>query len=184
MILRDIIKKTDFDAVWQAMTAIFDSVDQYKENFQRIFQLLLDSEPAENLKKMSIDVCEKEEPFWLLGDEEYEISDEEPQLQAVGLVPGDEDYYSIGALPQETLVGLDVTEETVKNFTPAQIAAYCMAEITYFYTAAETVWGKDGVIAASSCGGESDGSVTIDTYRREIGALDSEPKSGVERFFK
>lgn len=184
MIFKEVINKTDFDGVWQAMTAIFDSVDQYKENFQRIFQLLRDTQPADNPKNMSIDICEKEEPFWLLDDSEDDFSDDEPQLQAVGLVPGDEDYYSIGALPQETLAALPVTDNALDTYTPAQIVAYCMAEITYFYTAAETVWGKDGVIAASSCGSESDGSVTIDTYRREIGAASDEPKSGVDRFFK
>lgn len=182
-ILKDFIDQVTFIEVWALLGQNRLGMAEYKDSFQSIFNELKATVPAENKNHMSIHFVMEEAPMWdfYFGDDEDTQEDEQesdaPTLQVYGFIPGDDEGYAIGLKSPDILVGLTVDEETVSNYSPAEIVAHCMEEMTYSSTMASSAYGMQkemaggGLLASQTC---MDGDITnvdLDALRAELGAL-------------
>lgn len=182
-ILKDFLDQVSFSDIWAMVGAGNPDMAQYEEAYQSIFEELKAAEPAENKDHMTIRFV-MEEPQWtfFFGSEDTESEDGEAEedeavLQVYGFIPGDEEGYAIGLKPAEVLVGLTVDEETARDYSPAEIVAHCMAEMTYTSTMAQSAYGMEkdmaggGLLASQSCMSEDIQNVDLDALRAELGVL-------------
>lgn len=180
-IFKDFIDQVTFAEVWALIGQDKEALKTYQEAFRSIFDELKAAEPAENTDHMTIRFVMEEAPLWdfYFGDdeEEEEEVDDEPALQVYGFVPGDDEGYAIGLKPREVLVGLDVDDETARDYSPAEIVAHCMAEMTYTSTMASSAYGMEkdmaggGLLASQTCMSEDITNVDLDALRAELGVL-------------
>jgi hypothetical protein len=184
-ILKDFIDQVTFQEVWALLAQGNEEMSTYEGSYQEIFQELSQAQPKENTAHMTIKFV-MEEPMWEFYFEDDEAEDaEEPQetLQVYGFVPGDQEGYAIGMKPVETLVGLDVDPETVRDYSPAEIVAHCLAEMTYTSTVASSAYGTEkdmaggGLLASQNCMQEDIQNIDLDKLRQELGVL---PKPEVD----
>ena len=119
--------------------------------------------------------------------EAAEEEDEGPTLQVYGFIPGDDEGYAIGLKAPEILMGLDVDPETAVNYTPAEIVADCLAEMTYSSTMASSAYGTEkdmaggGLLASQNCGMQEDiQNIDLEKLRQELGVLPS-PKRTIKQ---
>ena len=109
--------------------------------------------------------------------EAAEEEDEGPTLQVYGFIPGDDEGYAIGLKAPEILMGLDVDPETAVNYTPAEIVADCLAEMTYSSTMASSAYGTEkdmaggGLLASQNCMLEDIQNSDLEKLRQELGVL-------------
>ena len=188
-ILKDFIEQVSFDEVWALLGGGREDMEPYKESYQGMFEELRQAQPRENEAKMTIRFV-VEEPAWSFyfdGAEDEAAEDDGAAedagetdgqtLQVYGFIPGDEEGYAIGLKPAEVLAGLDVDVETARDYSPAQIVAHCLAEITYTATVASSAYGMEkdmaggGLLASQSCMSEDIQNVDLQKLREELGAL-------------
>lgn len=182
-ILKDFIDQTTFSEVWKLLGT--PETEPYRESYEGMFQELSAAVPKENDACMTIRFVEETAPEWSFyfeedaeepGEEDGE-DDQSPTLQVYGFVPGDAEGYAIGLKPAEVLVGLEVDPETAEAYTPAEIAAHCLAEITYTATVASSAYGTEkdmaggGLLASQSCMREDIQNIDLDKLREELGVL-------------
>lgn len=183
-ILKDFIEKTTFEEVWALLGT--EETEAYRESYMGIFTELQTAQPKENEAHMTIRFVEETAPEWDFYFDTDEDEDaqtdaepdvETPVLQVYGFIPGDDEGYAIGLKPTEVLAGLDVDPETEKTYTPAEIAAHCLAEIIYTATVASSAYGMEkdmaggGLLASQSCMSEDIQNVDLDKLREELGVL-------------
>lgn len=183
---KDFIDQVTFEEVWALLSAESQDVAEYQQAYEDIFQELKQVQPQENTSHMTIKFVLEEEPLWSFYFEEDDAEEdasqetEEPQegvLQVYGFVPGDSEGYAIGLKPPEVLVGLDVDPETAEAYTPAEIVAHCMAEMTYTATMASSAYGMEkdmaggGLLASQTCMKEDIQNIDLDKLRQELGVL-------------
>lgn len=185
-ILKDLIDQVSFEEVWALLSQGNESMADYQEAYQGIYQELRDTTPRPNDAHMTIKFV-LEEPLWdfYFGDEEEDAAEaaEEAEeesaetLQVYGFIPGDPEGYAIGLKPAEVLAGLDVDPETLRDYTPAEIVAHCLAEMTYTATMASSAYGTDkdmaggGLLASQVCMEEDIQNVDLEALRKELGVL-------------
>ena len=187
-ILKDFINQVDFPAVWELLSAGGGSILPYRQAYEDIFRDLSAALPGENTQGMTIRFVE-EAPQWMFyfgGDEEEaeeteetEETEEDPEttLQVYGFVPGDPEGYAIGLKPPEVLVGLEVDPETAANYSPAEIVARCLSEMTYTATMASSAYGTEkdraggGLLASQLCMDEDIQNVDLEALREQLGAI-------------
>ena len=177
-ILKDFIQQVTFEEVW-ALLSSGQSLEQFREAYQNIFDGLRNAAPQANSSGMTIRFVEETEPIWgfYLDGEEDGAESDGPTLQVYGFVPGDAEGYAIGLKPPEVLVGLDVDPETAERFSPAEIVAYCMSEMTYTATMASSAYGTDkdkaggGLLASQVCMDEDIQNVDLEALRQQLGAI-------------
>ena len=174
--LKEILLQTDFEKVWEQLSRLGPAMEPYRDAYENIFNGLRSADPAENTARMTIRFVEAE-PEWTFyfdGEEEETAGSE---LSVCGFVPGDEEGYAIGLKPPEVLVGLDVAEDTAAAYTPEEIAAHCLAEMTYTATMASSAFGSEkdtaggGLLASQNCMSEDIQNVDLEALRQELGAL-------------
>ena len=182
-IFKDFIDQVTFPEVWAIMGQNNLKMAEYRDSFKSIFEGLKEAIPQENKDQMTIRFVMEEAPLWdfYFGDEEEEETeepeDEGPTLQVYGFVPGDEEGYAIGLKSPEVLVGLWVDEDTAKEYSPAEIVAHCMEEMTYTSTMASSAYGTEkdmaggGLLASQSCMSEDITNIDLDALRAELGVL-------------
>ena len=183
-ILKDFISQVTFDEVWALLSAESKDVEEYRQAYQDIFTELSQVQPQENSSHMTIKFVMEEAPAWTFyfeedADDEEEEAAENPGdvLQVYGFIPGDEEGYAIGLKPAEVLVGLDVDEETARDYKPVEIVAHCLAEMVYTATMASSAYGMEkdmaggGLLASQACMSEDIQNVDLDKLRQELGVL-------------
>lgn len=186
-ILKDFIEQVSFAEVWSLLSQGREDMAPYQEAYQGMFGELKETVPRANDAHMTIKFVIEEEPEWSFYFEDGEESAEteeaetgdvpEETLQVYGFVPGDEEGYAIGLKPADVLVGLDVDPETVRDYTPAEIVAHCLEEMTYTATVASSAYGTEkdmaggGLLASQSCMREDIQNVDLDKLRQELGVL-------------
>lgn len=181
-ILKDFIDQVTFPEVWAIMGQESIKMAEYRDAFQSIFDGLKSALPQENREKMTIRFVMEEAPLWdFCFDEEEDTEEPEeeegPTLQVYGFVPGDEEGYAIGLKSPEMLVGLDVDAETARDYSPAEIVAHCMEEMSYTSTMASSAYGMEkdmaggGLLASQSCMSEDITNIDLDALRAELGVL-------------
>ena len=181
-ILKDFIDQVTFPEVWAIMGQESIKMAEYRDAFQSIFDGLKSALPQENREKMTIRFVMEEAPLWdFCFDEEEDTEEPEeeegPTLQVYGFVPGDEEGYAIGLKSPEMLVGLDVDAETARDYSPAEIVAHCMEEMSYTSTMASSAYGMEkdmaggGLLASQSCMSEDLTNIDLDALRAELGVL-------------
>ena len=182
-ILKDFMEKTTFEEVWALLGT--EQTEAYRESYEGMFAELLSAVPKENDAHMTIRFVEEEASEWSFyfdTESEEDGEDEPPEeqgptLQVYGFVPGDPEGYAIGLKPAEVLVGLDVDPETESAYTPAEIVAHCLAEITYTATVASSAYGMEkdmaggGLLASQSCMSEDIQNIDLNKLREELGVL-------------
>lgn len=186
MILKELIDQVTFAEVWTLLGRNAAEMAPYEEAYQSIFSELQTAAPAENTEHMTIRFVMEEAPMWDFcfdgGQEENGEAGEEPEeegptLQVCGFVPGDPEGYAIGLKPPEVLVGLEVDPETAAAYTPQEIVANCLAEMTYTSTMAASAYGTDrdmaggGLLASQNCMREDIQNVDLERLRQELGVL-------------
>jgi hypothetical protein len=88
----------------------------------------------------------------------------------------------------ETLVGLDVDPETVRDYSPAEIVAHCLAEMTYTSTVASSAYGTEkdmaggGLLASQNCMQEDIQNIDLDKLRQELGVLPKPAEDYKEKY--
>lgn len=184
-ILKDLIDQVSFQEVWALLNQGNDNMADYQEAYQNMYQELRDTTPRPNDTHMTIKFV-LEEPLWdfYFSDEEDAVEDaeevqEEPAetLQVYGFIPGDPEGYAIGLKPADVLTGLDVDPETIRDYSPAEIVAHCLAEMTYTATMASSAYGTDkdmaggGLLASQVCMEEDIQNVDLEALRQELGVL-------------
>lgn len=175
-ILKDFLAQVSFEEVW-AILSRGEGLEDYREAYEQMLSELQETAPRENTAQMTIRFVE-EAPEWqfFFGDEE-DGEDAEPTLQVCGFIPGDQEGYAIGVKPADVLVGLDVDPETAARYTPAEIVAHCLAEMTYSTTMAESAYGIDrdtaggGLLASQVCMDKDINNVDLTALREQLGAL-------------
>lgn len=175
--IKDLLSQVTFDEVWTELTKSSGEIDAYKESFQNIFDELRAAEPAENTARLTVWLKMAEDPFagFYFGDEEEDDEDDEEYLQLFAYKPGDEDSYAIGIKPPEQIAGLDVSDETVREYSAATIIAYCMTEITYSSSIASSTFGTKmdqaggGIYAAQACMEGSLHGLSLEHLREQMG---------------
>ena len=181
-ILKDFLDQVTFDQVWALLGKNKEALAQYQEAYQSIFEELKAAQPAENKEQMTIRFVLEEAPLWDFyfedeGEQEPEEEDDGPILQVYGFIPGDEEGYAIGLKAPEVLVGLDVDPETANSYTPAEIVAYCLAEMSYTSTMAASAYGMEqdmaggGLLASQNCMREDIQNIDLEKLREELGVL-------------
>lgn len=181
-ILKDFIDQVTFPEVWAIMGQESIKMAEYRDAFQSIFDGLKSALPQENREKMTIRFVMEEAPLWdFCFDEEEDTEEPEeeegPTLQVYGFVPGDEEGYAIGLKSPEMLVGLDVDAEAARDYSPAEIVAHCMEEMSYTSTMASSAYGMEkdmaggGLLASQSCMSEDITNIDLDALRAELGVL-------------
>ena len=186
-ILKDYINQVTFEEVWNVLGAGKEALKEYEEAYRGIFNELRETEPQENQSDMTIRfVMEEDEPLWYFdfGNEETEdgTAEEDTEaegmtLQVYGFIPGDDEGYAIGMKPPAVLVGLTVDEETGKNYSPAEIVANCIAEMSYNSTVASSAYGMDkdmaggGLLASQACMSEDIQNIDLNKLRESLGVL-------------
>lgn len=182
-ILKDFIEKTTFEEVWTLLGT--EQTESYREAYEGMFSELSAAVPKENDAHMTIRFVEEEASEWRFyfetedadAGEPEESEEQESTLQVYGFIPGDVEGYAIGLKPAEVLVGLDVDPETEAQYTPAEIVAHCLAEITYTATVASSAYGMEkdmaggGLLASQSCMSEDIQNIDLDKLREELGVL-------------
>lgn len=178
-ILKDFIDQVSFPEVW-ALLGGGQQMEEYREAYESILRDLKAAQPQENTGNMTIRFVEETESEWSFyfdDAEETQEEQEEPTLQVYGFIPGDPEGYAIGMKSPEALVGLDVDPETEKNYTPAEIVAHCIAEMTYNSTLASSAYGMEkdmaggGLLASQSCMSEDIQNVDLNKLRESLGVL-------------
>ncbi len=186
--LSEIIENVEFSDVWSILQARYEDAETYREFYELIFGSMKAAEPyAGNINRI-LAVRPNEMDMWYGGDE--------PSLQAVGIVEGDDDYYAIGDLEPDQLAAIEVDPETVADFSPADIASYCIVEIMYFASLADSAWGvkagtaAKGLIDSSHCITSEMDAYSLTDYRKEMGLIVEEEKdrldemlSGINKFY-
>jgi hypothetical protein len=177
--IKDLLAQVTFDEVWTELAAANGDIETYRDSFAKMFEDLCAAEPAPNTQQMTVWLKMAEDPFagFFEDDEEdgEDDSEDEEYLQVFAYVPGDEDSYAIGVKPADQIVGLDVADETVQNYSPALIIAYCMMEITYSSSMANSTYGTQldraggGIYAAQSCVEGGLHGLSLDHLREEMG---------------
>jgi hypothetical protein len=196
-IFKNYIEQVTFDQVWALMGQDKEEMAQYQEAYQSIFEELKAASPKENTEHMTIRFVLEEEPEWSFyfdtqEDDETESQEAEedpgPTLQVYGFVPGDEEGYAIGLKPPEVLVGLEVDPETAEAYSPAEIVAHCIAEMTYTSTVAASAYGTDkdmaggGLLASQACMSEDIQNVDLEKLRQELGVLPKPEEDYKEKY--
>jgi hypothetical protein len=193
-ILKDFINQVTFPEVWALLSQGNDEMAEYESAYQEIFQGLSQAQPQENTAHMTIRFV-MEEPMWefYFDDEESTEEADEPEgpqetLQVYGFIPGDKEGYAIGLKPPETLVGLDVDPETVRDYSPVEIVAHCLAEMTYTSTVASSAYGMEkdmaggGLLASQTCMQEDIQNIDLDKLRQELGVLPKPQEDYKEKY--
>ncbi len=181
-IFKDFIDKVSFFEVWAIMGQNSLKMAEYQDSFRGIFEGLKAAVPAENKERMTIRFVMEEAPLWDFyfdseDEEEEETADDGSTLQVYGFKPDDEEGYAIGLKSPEVLVGLWVDEDTAKEYSPAEIVAHCMEEMTYTSTMASSAYGMEkdmaggGLLASQSCMDEDITNVDLEALRAELGVL-------------
>lgn len=186
-ILKDFIDQVSFDEAWALLGHGRENMEQYKDAYQSIYSELKAAEPAENTDHMTIKFVMEEAPEWSFyfdtdeaeaqGSEAQEDEEEGPTLQVYGFIPGDEEGYAIGLKPPEILLGLDVDSDTAKDYSPQEIVANCLAEMTYSSTMASSAYGTEkdmaggGLLASQNCMQEDIQNIDLEKLRQELGVL-------------
>ena len=179
-IFKDFIDRVTFREIWALTGEGRENMAEYEDSYRSIFEELKAAVPAENKENMTIRFVLEEEPFWnFIFDEETEEAEEDegPTLQVYGFKPGEEEGYAIGLKSPEILVGFFVDEETAKDYTPAEIVANCMAEMTYSSTMAQSAYGTEkemaggGLLASQVCMSEDIQDVDLQALRESLGAI-------------
>ena len=186
--LSEIINNVEFTDVWEILNARYEDAENYKEVYELIFGSLKAAQPYSGSIGKTLAIRANEMDFWY--DEE-----DEPILQAVGLVEGDEDYYAIGDLDPDHLAAIEVDPQTAADFSPADIAAHCIVEVMYFASLADSAWGNQngtaakGLIDSSHCITSEMDAYSLTDYRKEMGLVEeekdrlSEMLSGINKFY-
>ncbi|MBE6991004.1 MAG: hypothetical protein E7430_00290 [Ruminococcaceae bacterium] len=186
--LSEIIKDVEFSDVWEILNNRYDDADNYKEFYELIFGSMKAAKPYSGNVGKTLAIKANEMDFW------YDDEDE-PSLQAVGLVEGDDEYYAIGDLDPDQMAAIEVEPQTAADFSPADIAAYCIVEIMYFSSLADSAWGNQnntaakGLIDSSHCISSEMDSYSLTDYRKEMGLVEeekdrlSEMLSGINKFY-
>lgn len=175
--IKDLLSQVTFDDVWAELKKTSGEIDAYKESFFHIFQELNAAEPAANTAELTIWLKMAEDPFagFYFDDEEDCDEADEEYLQLFAYKPGDDDSYAIGVKPPEQIVGLDVADETVQEYSAATILAYCMTEITYSSSIASSTFGTKldqaggGIYAAQTCMEGSLHGLSLEHLREQMG---------------
>lgn len=181
-ILKDMIDQVSFQQVWDLLGKDREEMAQYKEAYESIYQELQTAVPEENREHMTIRFVMEEEPEWAFyfDDEDQspeDSADDGPSLQVYGFIPGDDEGYAVGLKPPEILVGLDIDPETEKDYSPQEIVANCLAEMTYSSTVASSAYGTEkdmaggGLLASQTCMQEDIQNVDLEKLRQELGVL-------------
>lgn len=179
-ILKDFIDQVTFSEVWAVLGEGRDNMTEYEEAYRGIFEELKAAEPQENKDNMTIRFVMEEGFEWNFifdEDAEEEEEDEGEVLQVYGFIPGDEEGYAIGLKSPAILVGLTVHEETVRDYTPVEIVANCMAEMTYSATMAQSAYGTEkemaggGLLASQVCMSEDIQDVDLTALRESLGII-------------
>ena len=185
-ILKDFIGRVSFDEVWALLGQGREDMLPYQESYRGMYEELKNAQPQENEKHMTIRFV-MEAPEWNFyfasetdGENagvEEEAQEPEETLQVYGFIPGDEEGYAIGLKSAEVLAGLDVDPETARDYSPAEIVAHCLAEMTYTATVASSAYGMEkdmaggGLLASQACMSEDIQNVDLDKLRQELGVL-------------
>ncbi len=183
-ILKDFISQVTFEEVWNILASGKADMEEYRESCEGIFAELSETCPQENTAEMTIRFVIEEESPWVFyfedednSQETEELTEDQGTLQVYGFVPGDEEGYAIGLKDADILVGLDIHPETIRDYTPQEIVAHCMAEMIYTATMASSAYGTDkdmaggGLLASQSCMSEDITNVDLDALREQLGVL-------------
>lgn len=172
-ILKDCVNSVGFDDVWAVLMSAYDDIGSFQEEYNKIFQVMQKTQPEENRQQMTIHLKMASDE-WGQDDEEY--------LQVFGYIPGDDEGYAVGVKPMAHLLGFDISEDSLRSYSTATIVAYCMVELTYYSSAAHSLWGAEfeslggGLMASSSCMENDSNSMSIDALRSQMGIKGEEEK--------
>lgn len=174
-ILKDFLARVTFQEVWDLLGGNRPEMAAYEEAYRNIFTELRAAEPAENTANMTIKfVMEAPEWSFFFGEDQEEPGE---TLQVYGFIPGDREGYAIGLKSPEVLAGLAVDAETEQDYTPVEIVAHCLAEMTYTATMASSAYGTEkdmaggGLLASQVCMDEDIQNVDLDALRAQLGAI-------------
>ncbi|MGB7605361.1 MAG: DUF6557 family protein [Lutisporaceae bacterium] len=135
---KQLIVETDFSKVWQFITRHYEirkeiSIDNFKDNYNDLYEKLSALAPTENTKNMYIYI----NVFKDDGNDDYYCPDsfEENNSELYFDVCGKDDElcgYSIVASSFEDWLSFYIDEKTLAKLSCPNIIAHCLLEMTFF----------------------------------------------------
>lgn len=113
----ELLKETGEEEVISSLKTHYKSSVNDLDGYRELMHELLGRKPVFSKYQISITHVS-------MDDEEYE--------HVCGVIPGDEQDYGIEFCEREQWLGMHFTEETQKNYSPADIVAHCLWEMTFF----------------------------------------------------
>ena len=114
------------------MLKAYPDEEEMTEQYQEVFLKLVDMEPTLNKEKFKL-VLENAHEEWDFYDTETEETEHvvEDFVSVYGKKPKCKDRYSIEFAPWSEWLSMTIDSKTLKEFSPAEIAAHCLWEMTF-----------------------------------------------------
>lgn len=127
MILKEIIEKANWLQVAIELVSSYPRERKAIKGYEEVFEFLLKKTPMASELKLVVDYVEDDlEP----GTFFYNV---------FGAKVGDDTSYGLSFTPWSEWMGMKVSDETVASFSPEQICAHCLYEMTFYGFEEETI---------------------------------------------
>lgn len=130
--LKDIFNKVTFEEILEEILNAYPDEEDMSDQYEEVFSKIMDMELAPNDEKWKL-VLENTEEEWDCFDEDTGETEHiiENYVTVYGKKARSKEYYAIEFAPWNEWLSMIIDTKTLKEFTPAQIAAYCLWEMTF-----------------------------------------------------
>lgn len=127
MILKEILEKANWQQVAIELVSAYPNQRKAIKGYEEVFELLQAKMPKDSELKLVVEYVEDDlDP----GTFFYNV---------LGAKDGDEIGYGLSFKSWSEWMGMDVSEETEASFSPEQICAHCLYEMTFYGFEEETI---------------------------------------------
>ncbi|NHK30025.1 MAG: hypothetical protein FK730_01650 [Asgard group archaeon] len=123
MILKELVKKFDWNSLEKRMEELYPRM---KENLSK-FENVLDT-----LKKMDAQKPEENITIIIEDFSKEREGEEITWFEVTGFDPENEYYYGISMMPWEKWLGMEINPDSIKNYSLEDLLVHILWEITYY----------------------------------------------------
>jgi len=116
---KDLIDQSDWDTVSSTLMQLYDDAEESIDGYQLVWESLRKMAPVTDKMKIVVDWCPPDE----FGDEAF--------VDVSGIKQSDNLSYSICCTPWQSVLGMEICEDSLAAFTTDEIIAHTLWEITF-----------------------------------------------------
>ena len=113
----DALKQSNTENVISFLKTHYECSEKDETGYRKLISDLLKKKPVSTKCMISV-------AHFVDGEEEYE--------HVSGIVPGEEFSRAIGLCPRAEWLSMELTEETMENYTIDEIVSHCLWEMTFY----------------------------------------------------